>query len=168
MGCYRPTIIEIFEPCDNELDGKKITKMVSDYNLNFFNAALTERGKVFNVKYKDRHINSVLSDIVQVPCGECVGCALDQARQWMYRLVMEDYTNRVERGYNGYFITLTYNDIFVPKNGQLSRNDAFNLIKDIKNFSEYRGYKIRYYLAGEYGSKAGRPHFHLIIWNVPP
>ena len=30
-----------------------------------------------------------------------------------------------------------------------------------------REYPFRYVLVGEYGSKHGRPHYHLIMWNVP-
>ena len=31
----------------------------------------------------------------------------------------------------------------------------------------YENYKVRYYAIGEYGSQFQRPHYHVLLFNVP-
>ena len=58
------------------------------------------------------------------------------------------------------FITLTYDDKHLPKNGSLCKSDLQLFWKRLRKNS---GAKIKYYGAGEYGPKNYRPHYHAIV-----
>ena len=77
---------------------------------------------------------------------------------------------------NNCFITLTYNDQHLPKvpgtDVPTLRLDHYQ--KFMKRFRKaHKGidpdskgqYPVRFYMAGEYGEKFGRPHFHACIFN---
>lgn len=101
---------------------------------------------------------------VPVPCGKCPPCKLRRVNQWTFRLMQEE-----KRSTSGYFVTLTYDTRYVP----ISPNGFLTLRK--KDFQDYMkrlrklcpDFKLKYYAAGEYGSKNHRPHFHAIVFNVP-
>lgn len=96
--------------------------------------------------------------IVNVPCGRCIGCKLERSRQWAIRCVHE------ARQYeNNCFITLTYNDENIPKNGSLILKDFQDFMKRLrKKF----GSGVRFFHCGEYGEKTERPHYHACLFNV--
>jgi len=56
---------------------------------------------------------------------------------------------------NNSFITLTYDEEHLPHRGQLQHKDFQDFIKRVR-----KKYDVRYYMAGEYGTLNGRPHFH--------
>lgn len=60
------------------------------------------------------------------------------------------------------FITLTYDDDHVPEGGTLVKRH-FQLF--MKRLRKSTGQKIRYYMAGEYGDKLGRPHYHALLFG---
>lgn len=61
------------------------------------------------------------------------------------------------------FITLTYNDDHLPQDGSISKR-AFQLF--VKRLREkISPIEIRFYGCGEYGSKLGRPHYHLLVFG---
>lgn len=90
-----------------------------------------------------------------------------------------------------YFITLTYDDDHLPKAdelineetgevyernknwkypGILKREDIQTFLNSIRKHFERKPYYhtgIKVYYAGEYGEKTHRPHFHMILMNVP-
>lgn len=61
------------------------------------------------------------------------------------------------------FITLTYNDAHLPANKNLEYSDFQKFMKRFRK--RFPNTKIRFYMAGEYGEKYGRPHFHACIFN---
>ncbi len=61
------------------------------------------------------------------------------------------------------FITLTYNDQHLPKNGSLQVADFQLFLKRLR--SKISPKKIRYYHCGEYGEKFSRPHYHALIFG---
>lgn len=77
------------------------------------------------------------------------------------------------------FVTLTYNDKYLPKNGSLLKRDMELFFKRVRKhylhppkFSSkeeknlwYQAYGIRYYYCGEYGEKHERPHYHVCFFN---
>lgn len=56
---------------------------------------------------------------------------------------------------NNSFITLTYDEEHLPHRGQLQHKDFADFVKRAR-----KKYKFIYYMAGEYGTLNGRPHFH--------
>lgn len=61
---------------------------------------------------------------------------------------------------NNSFITLTYNDEYLPHRSVLQHKDVQDFIKRTR-----KKYKLRYYCGGEYGPENGRPHYHIIIFG---
>lgn len=120
-----------------------------------------------------------------VPCGNCISCKLRHARDWQTRITAESSLYR-----ENYAITLTYNDDNLPMK-------EFPTFIDVDDFGEVRSYSsvalptlnydhvqlfkkalledlrrhghvgVRFFAAGEYGAKNLRPHYHLIMMNLP-
>ena len=113
----------------------------------------TESGKrtlVFNAR-----LAANIDDVIQVPCGQCIGCRLEYARVWATRCWHESLMHD-----QSYFVTLTYDDDHL-KTFSLVPEDLTNFFKRLRNYK-----KIRYYACGEYGDKNGRPHYHAIIFGL--
>lgn len=97
--------------------------------------------------------------LVRVPCGQCINCRLNRARQWSLRIMHESKKYPVN-----VFATLTYSDDYLPASGSLQIED---LQKFFKRFRKNRiDRKIRYFACGEYGDRTGRPHYHIAFFNV--
>lgn len=95
---------------------------------------------------------------VLVPCGHCLGCRADQARQWAVRIMHESQTRPP-----AYFATLTYAPENLPENGSLvpdHTRDAF------KRLRRRVGRRVSYYLCGEYGETTNRPHYHAVLFGA--
>lgn len=101
--------------------------------------------------------------IVPTPCGHCIGCRMDYARQWADRMVMELQTNS-----DAIFVTLTYRPADLPLSpsglGTLKKRDPQLWLKRLRR--RFPDRHIRYYLCGEYGSKTQRPHYHAILYGL--
>lgn len=61
------------------------------------------------------------------------------------------------------FVTLTYDDMHLPKDGCVHPRVMQLFIKGLRN----RGYSFRYYAVGEYGERSNRPHYHVALFNFP-
>lgn len=96
-------------------------------------------------------------NIVPLPCGQCLQCRLNKAKEWAVRCVLESLAYE-----NNYFLTLTYDDEHLPSTGALEREDVQ---KFLKRFRARFG-KVRYFGCGEYGTKNKRPHYHLILFGA--
>lgn len=94
---------------------------------------------------------------VTVPCGRCIGCRLAKSRQWAVRCVHEASLYN-----NNCFITLTYSEKYLPKDGSLDKR-AFVLF--MKRLRKKFGSKIRFFMCGEYGEQLQRPHYHACLFN---
>lgn len=99
-----------------------------------------------------------------VPCGRCVLCRSKKSRELMFRCVAE--TNRW--GTVPYFITFTYNNDNLPKDG-VQKRDLQLFFKRLRSRLDYYGieHNLRYFAVAEYGSKTKRAHYHVILWNFP-
>ena len=98
---------------------------------------------------------------VSVPCGQCVECRLDNARQWGIRIMKEAQCHEASS-----FLTLTYDDANLPDGGTLVKDDIQAFHKRLHNrLLRSRGYGIRFYYSGEYGETYGRPHYHSIVFG---
>lgn len=109
-------------------------------------------------------INGVpgLNDPIPIPCGSCVGCRLDRAKDWTARLLLES-----AQWPHRYFVTLTYDDEHLPLDDKsrpvLVKLHLSAFLKRLRNI-----FKFRFFGCGEYGDLTGRPHYHLILFSQDP
>jgi len=96
---------------------------------------------------------------LSLPCGRCVGCRLERSRQWAVRCMHEAQMHT-----DNCFLTLTYNNLSCPKDFSLHYEDFQLFMKRLRK--RFKGKKIRFYMAGEYGETFDRPHFHACIFGL--
>jgi len=96
---------------------------------------------------------------ITVPCGRCIGCRLERARQWGVRCMHEASLHEENA-----FITLTYNDENLPKDGSLNKKHFQDFMKRLRYYMP--GKTIKFYHCGEYGPKLQRPHYHACLFGV--
>lgn len=96
----------------------------------------------------------------QIPCGKCLECRLEYARQTAIRCVHEASMHPENS-----FITLTYNDENIGDN-RLRYRDFQLFVKRLRR--KYPTQQIGVYVAGEYGDKKKRAHWHALIFNWRP
>lgn len=111
-----------------------------------------KRSIVFNPR------KGMVDEPVNLPCGQCIGCRLERSRQWAVRM-----THEASLYEKNCFITLTYNQENLPKNGSLILDDFQKFMKRLRK--EFSDEKIRFFHCGEYGEKFGRPHYHACLFN---
>lgn len=93
---------------------------------------------------------------LSLPCGRCIGCRLERARQWAVRIMHESKMHDENS-----FLTLTYE--VEPKNGSLVVEDCQYFMKRLR--LKLLPKRIRFFLCGEYGENFERPHYHAIIFG---
>ena len=173
MGCYKP-LIRFYVPDNPEASGHI-------YTLRRF---AIERAKNPNLTYEDLIYRK---DVMLIPCGQCIGCRIQKRQDWATRIEMEAKTWPKE---SVWFVTLTYDNEHIPgvnhETGEVVRGAMYLRRKkepdlainqtlwyeDIQNFLKrlrkaYSG-QLRYFVAGEYGEKTGRPHYHMILFGYQP
>jgi len=136
----------------------------------FFNRYQAEKGGAQAYKFN-------------LPCGTCILCRSEQARQWAVRLAHEAQTTEL-----ACFATLTYDDKHIPLYNSLSteqvlnpqeeQTDDWQREQDRNHLSLYwkrerqhqrrngNTNRLRYYVAGEYGDESSRPHYHACIFGT--
>lgn len=92
---------------------------------------------------------------IQVPCGRCVGCLLEHARQWAVRCMHEAKLHELSC-----FVTLTYQDDRVIS---LNYKHFQDFLKRLRRGSRK---PIRFFASGEYGETTQRPHFHALLFGI--
>jgi len=106
-------------------------------------------------------------DQILLPCGRCIGCRLERSRMWAARCVHEAKCHE-----RNCFITLTYDDDNLPPGGSLRYRDFQLFMKRLRK--KLRGdvggpegnHPLRFFCAGEYGGRTGRPHYHAVLFNT--
>lgn len=96
--------------------------------------------------------------VLKLACGQCIGCRLDRSRQWAIRCMHEAQCHA-----HSSFVTLTYADDRLPANRSLLYRDYQCFMRRLRKKFRQR---IRFYMAGEYGERLGRPHFHACLFGV--
>lgn len=93
--------------------------------------------------------------VMRVPCGKCIECLNTRVSDWVYRL-------KVERALHlhSVFVTLTYDDFFLPVKGV----QVTDLQKHFKRLRKHFKSQLRYFAIGEYGTKTNRAHYHYILF----
>lgn len=117
-----------------------------------------------------------ISDCIEIPCGHCLECRLEYARQWADRCMLEasEYDENC-------FITLTYDDPHLPlvsapdpntgeitSFGTLIKKDLQDFMKRLRSRLSENDIKVRFFASGEYGERTCRPHYHIIIFGWIP
>ncbi|WNK13611.1 MAG: replication initiator protein [Microvirus sp.] len=98
---------------------------------------------------------------IKLPCGQCVGCRMEYARQWAVRCVHEASLHE-----NNCFLTLTLDNDHLKSNLSLDKTDFQLFMKRLRKEYPKRKYgKINYYMCGEYGENFSRPHYHACLFN---
>lgn len=102
---------------------------------------------------------------VKIPCGHCIGCKLDRARQWAVRCMHEASL------YNfNYFITLTYDNENMDKKCKLDDGvytiNKREFVLFVKRLRKEYGNGIKFFQSAEYGGQTGRPHHHVCFFNL--
>lgn len=120
----------------------------------WFAKSVNETGKrsvVFDVNagFKDKPVS--------IPCGSCIGCRLERARQWAVRCVHESKLHE-----ENCFVTLTYDDKKLPDNMSLRPRDYVLFMKRLR---KHFGAGVRFFQCGEYGDDTARPHHHALLFN---
>lgn len=108
---------------------------------------------------------------VELPCGKCIGCRLERARQWAVRLMHEAKEHELSA-----FVTLTYSPEKLPADRSVSVREFQLFMKRLRkaagHWEEADGEKkwvphpIRFFACGEYGESLSRPHYHAILFGV--
>lgn len=149
----------------------------------------TENGKPLIVFDKKQIQNGTFEEL-KLPCGQCIGCRLKKAADWAVRCLHES-----EEYATNCFITLTYNEKYLPTDGSIARGKDAPITLFMKRLRKaYCGfskvddsvnkYPIRYFACGEYGEACfncqlseryctcpeyipslGRPHYHILLFN---
>lgn len=94
---------------------------------------------------------------VFIPCRKCAGCRETNAREWAIRCVHEAKMARASC-----FITLTYDRAHVPRDGVSKRHWQLFMKRLRKRIAPVQ---IRFFMAAEYGTINGRPHYHAVIFG---
>lgn len=117
------------------------------------------------------HPRSVVVDsegkpsVSYLPCGKCLGCRLDYARDWAVRCKHELLFHD-----QACFVTLTFDDDHLPKKG-VEKSDLQDFFKRLRSRLAYNNHDppaLSYLACGEYGSRTFRPHYHAIIFGWCP
>lgn len=100
-------------------------------------------------------------EIINLPCGKCIGCRVGKSREWANRIMCESQMHE-----DSWFVTLTYENEHLPilPNGlqTLEKRDVQLFFKKVrKNVGQ-----CRYYVSGEYGESTLRPHYHACIFGL--
>lgn len=144
------------------------------------NGAFVRQDELQNVSVYGEYEYSLM-----VPCQQCLGCRIDYSKHWADRIVMEQLMSPPN---TCFFVTLTYDEENLQEcltghsyeymiEGQPIMLKGATLIKEhfqlfmkrLRAYYEehYNHQGIRYFIAGEYGSKTRRPHFHVCFFNLP-
>lgn len=115
-------------------------------------------GKIFKASLLTGDKELALGGI-PFPCGQCLPCRINKRRVWTHRLMLESYCHG-----DSVMITLTFDEEHIPADFSVHKRDVQLFLKRLRKAIQPR--KIRYYAAGEYGSKSGRPHYHLIVFGL--
>ena len=142
MACSSP-LLAVYKGLRE--DGKKKVQILTHVD---------DAGSIEDYRKKYEHFGH---ELMLLPCGSCPSCLMKRRKEWAVRCEMEarEYKDNC-------FVTLTYDDEHLPD--KLVKKDFQRFIKSLRN----EGFTIRYFGCGEYGSKTGRPHYHVILFGFIP
>lgn len=170
MSCNYPMIrAETFETFRNQKGG-------ISYKAEFIGRDGWDKDK-YNLMVKSGRYKKV--EIVG--CGQCTGCLLNYSRDRATQMMCEKKYGNNGKEYpeeQCWFITCTYADEYLKTHVTVNTEtgekfegvslDVDDHIKFMKRLrKKFKNSKIKFVVAGEYGSKTQRPHLHYILFGVP-
>lgn len=169
--------------CLNPLKGIRETSGRSDGKIvildrgslhEYLSAAKVADLKGTDYAYLQERYHNGIADIIDIPCGRCLNCRLNYARKWSERCMLESKCWE-----HNWFITLTYDDDHLPivlhqDTGEVIAStlvppDVVGFFKRLREYYDrvYNHKGIRFFLAGEYGDRTYRAHYHICAFNLP-
>lgn len=105
---------------------------------------------------------------ISLPCGQCIGCRLEYARQWAVRITHEASLHE-----QNCFLTLTYDNENINPQKSLNKTDPQSFMKRLRSWAHRQNTKnkkalygkIGFFMCGEYGENKSRPHYHSCLFN---
>lgn len=94
---------------------------------------------------------------IRIPCGQCIGCRLKRQNAWAIRAMCESQLHE-----QNWFPTFTYSDEHLPLHGSLKYSDIQSCFNRLRSSHG----PFRYFVAGEYGDKFGRCHWHALMFGL--
>lgn len=95
---------------------------------------------------------------LRLPCGQCIGCRLKYSAHWAARCYHESLMHS-----HNCFLTLTFSDEYLPKDGSISVRDCQLFLKRLRRAIYPQ--KVRFAYCGEYGELFARPHYHFLLFG---
>lgn len=93
-------------------------------------------------------------------CGQCLPCRINKKRVWTHRIMLESNLHT-----DNAFVTLTYSDENLPKDGSLVPRDVQTFLKRLRKAVQPA--RLRFFCVGEYGDRTSRPHYHIALFGYP-
>lgn len=97
------------------------------------------------------------------PCGRCYECLSRKRSDWSLRIQEQ------AKVMSCFHAILTYDNEHLPLLSDctptLCKRDLQLFFKRLRH--KYPANKLKYFVAGEYGSRRGRPHYHALIFGIP-
>lgn len=94
---------------------------------------------------------------IPVPCYKCLVCQDNRRNEWATRCELE-----ARRSGSSFFITLTYEDSYLPSSGEVALSEFQFFIKQLRR--KVPG-EVRYFGCAEYGPRfSQRPHYHCVLF----
>ena len=127
--------------------------------------AKIQKHEVDECYYYNIHSGEMIPCYLVVPCQKCILCKDKKAVDWATRVTCEgNYHVNCP-----WWITLTYNDLSLPKDGLMKR-DFQNFMKRLRERVERvicEELRLRFVGVGEYGGNTARAHYHSVIYGLP-
>jgi hypothetical protein len=95
----------------------------------------------------------------KVKCGQCLPCRAQRQNVWITRATLERHSHP-----HAAFVTLTYR-CPIKRNATLDYSDIQLFLKRLRSRSAS---SVRFLAVGEYGTKSGHAHWHLILYGSEP
>lgn len=171
MSCFHPNLIRCYVDPEGTLQYQFVGPATFSLEYKDLDSPLRDP-RQFGVK---DDLATKGEYFIPVPCGHCAGCKLDYSRQWANRMLLE-----LQDSGSAVFVTLTYDNEHLPIVHKVWYDDDCNChdipyqtlsVRDTQLFwkrlrKRFPDKHIRYFLAGEYGSRTHRPHYHAMIFGL--
>lgn len=152
--CYNP-LVRV------DYDGKITIYTLKEYQKKI--KSLFPDADVTKPYFYDNESAHVKTNVI--PCGHCIECKQQRASDWSVRVFYES-----KKYIHNCFLTLTFDDRKIDpgreQNRVLYKKDIQLFIKRLRQYLVRhvdKNLKIKYFLAGEYGSRTHRPHYHICL-----